>query len=70
MVNKTFTHQLLEELADTAKISDIQKRLQDSATLLVAYPDASSDQSEEWMNVIDCCRIELRRRFYHKRLTG
>ncbi len=70
MVNKLLPTSCFEELADTAKISDIQKRLQDSATLLVAYPDASSDQSEEWMNVIDCCRIELRRRFYHKRLTG
>lgn len=70
MVSETFTHKILQELADTVKISDIQKRLQDSATLLVAYPDASSNQSEEWMKIIDCCRIELRRRFLHKRLTG
>ena len=70
MLNRTFTHELLQELADTAKISDIQKRLQDTATLLIAYPDASSDQSEKWLNVIDCCRIELRRRFHHKRLEG
>ena len=70
MVSKSFTHSLFEELTKADKISDIQKRLQDTATLLVAYPDATSDRSEEWVATINCCRVELRRRFQNKKITG
>jgi|TARA_R100001460_G_scaffold687_5_gene3120 hypothetical protein len=66
MVSKAFKHDLVGELAQVEKISDIQKRLQDTATLLVAYPDANSDLSEQWIEIINCCRIELRRRFQSK----
>ena len=57
----------MEKLAKEEKISDIQQKLLDSSALLVAYPDASEEKSKEWMTIIDCCRIELRRRFLSKR---
>lgn len=66
-VSKTFTTKVIEELAKIEKISDIQKKLLDTSSLLVAYPDASEDKSKEWMTTINCCRLELRRRFLSKR---
>ncbi len=66
-VSKTFTTKMIEELAKIEKISDIQKKLLDTSSLLVAYPDASEDKSKEWMTTINCCRLELRRRFLTKR---
>jgi hypothetical protein len=66
-LSKTFTTKVLEELAKEKKISDIQKRLLDTSSLLVAYPDASEEKSKEWMTTINCCRLELRRRFLSKR---
>ncbi len=66
-VGKTFTTKVLEELAKEEKISDIQKKLLDTSSLLVAYPDASEEKSKEWMTTINCCRLELRRRFLSKR---
>ena len=66
-VSKTFTTKVLEELAKEEKISDIQKKLLDTSSLLVAYPDASEEKSKEWMTTINCCRLELRRRFLSKR---
>lgn len=66
-VGKTFTTKVLEELAKEKKISDIQRRLLDTSSLLVAYPDASEEKSKEWMTTINCCRLELRRRFLTKR---
>ena len=66
-VSKTFTTKVLEELAKEKKISDIQKKLLDTSSLLVAYPDASEEKSKEWMTTINCCRLELRRRFLSKR---
>jgi hypothetical protein len=65
-VGKTFTTKVLEELAKEKKISDIQKKLLDTSSLLVAYPDASEEKSKEWMTTINCCRLELRRRFLSK----
>jgi hypothetical protein len=50
------------QLANTKKISDIQRMLMDNATLLVAYPDSDREKSDEWYKKIDLCRIELRRR--------
>lgn len=66
-VSKTFTTKVIEDLAKVEKISDIQKKLLDTSSLLVAYPDASEDKSKEWMTTINCCRLELRRRFLTKR---
>ena len=66
-VSKTFTTKMIEELAKIEKISDIQQKLLDTSSLLVAYPDASEDKSKEWMTTINCCRLELRRRFLTKR---
>jgi len=66
-VGKTFTTKVLEQLAKEEKISDIQKKLLDTSSLLVAYPDASEEKSKEWMTTINCCRLELRRRFLSKR---
>ena len=66
-VSKTFTTKVIEELAKIENISDIQKKLLDTSSLLVAYPDASEDKSKEWMTTINCCRLELRRRFLSKR---
>ena len=66
-VSKTFTTKVIEELAKIEKISEIQKKLLDTSSLLVAYPDASEDKSKEWMTTINCCRLELRRRFLSKR---
>lgn len=65
-VGKTFTTKVLEQLAKEKKISDIQKKLLDTSSLLVAYPDASEEKSKEWMTTINCCRLELRRRFLSK----
>jgi hypothetical protein len=66
-VSKTFTTKMIEELAKVEKISDIQKKLLDTLSLLVAYPDASEEKSKEWLTTINCCRLELRRRFLTKR---
>ena len=66
-VSKTFTTKMIEQLAKVEKISDIQKKLLDTSSLLVAYPDASEDKSKEWLTTINCCRLELRRRFLTKR---
>ena len=66
-VSKTFTTKMIEELAKVEKISDIQKKLLDTSSLLVAYPHASEDKSKEWLTTINCCRLELRRRFLTKR---
>ena len=66
-VGKTFTTKVIEELAKVEKISDIQQKLLDTSSLLVAYPDASEEKSKEWMTTINCCRLELRRRFLSKR---
>lgn len=55
-------YQLMGQLANTKKISDIQRMLMDNATLLVAYPDSDREKSDEWYKKIDLCRIELRRR--------
>ena len=66
-VGKTFTTKVIEELAKVEKISDIQQKLLDTSSLLVAYPDASEEKSKEWMTTINLCRLELRRRFLSKR---
>ena len=55
-------YQLMGQLANTKKISDIQRMLMYNATLLVAYPDSDREKSDEWYKKIDLCRIELRRR--------
>jgi hypothetical protein len=37
--------------------------LMNYATLMVAYPDAGEDQSSQWLEALNACRVELRRRF-------
>jgi len=41
----------------------VQELLMNYATLMVAYPDAGEDQSNQWLEALNACRVELRRRF-------
>ena len=59
----TFTTKKIGEVANMKKVSEIQEMLMNNATLLVAYPDASKDKSDQWLKTVDICRIELRRRY-------
>tara|TARA_R100001015_G_C4595626_1_gene150835 strand:+ start:658 stop:909 length:252 start_codon:yes stop_codon:yes gene_type:complete len=61
-VSEKFIHELREKVIATEKISEIQEMLQNMATLMVGYPDASEDQSRQWLDTLNVCRIELRRR--------
>ena len=60
------SHQLNQDLRERVirieKISEIQEMLQNMATLMIAYPDATEDQSNEWLTTLNVCRVELRRR--------
>ncbi len=53
---------LRERVIKIEKISEIQEMLQNMATLMIAYPDATEDQSNEWLTALNVCRVELRRR--------
>ena len=61
-MSQQFIHDLREKVIKIEKISEIQEMLQNMATLMVGYPDASEDQSKQWLDTLNVCRIELRRR--------
>jgi len=55
-----------QQLASMHKVSEIQEILLNKATMMVAYPDASADESDLWDWQVSACRIELRRRWQAK----
>ena len=59
----SFLCKLKAELEGKEKISEVQEMLMNYATLMVAYPDAKEDQSSQWLEALNACRVELRRRF-------
>jgi len=59
----SFLCKLKTELEGKEKISEVQELLMNYATLMVAYPDAGEDQSSQWLEALNACRVELRRRF-------
>jgi len=61
-MSEKFIHDVREKVIKMEKISQIQETLQNMATLMVGYPDASEDQSKRWLDTLNVCRIELRRR--------
>ena len=61
-MSQQFNHDLRERVIRIEKISEIQELLQNTATLMVAYPDATEGQSQQWLDTLNVCRIELRRR--------
>ena len=63
-MSQQFIHEVREKVIAMEKISEIQEMLQNMATLMVGYPDASEDQSRQWLDTLNVCRIELRRRHH------
>ena len=61
-MSQQFIHDMREKVIAIEKISEIQEMLQNMATLMVGYPDASEEQSKRWLDTLNICRIELRRR--------
>ena len=61
-MSQQFIHEMRERVIKMEKISEIQETLQNMATLMVGYPDASEEQSKQWLDTLNLCRIELRRR--------
>ena len=61
-MSEKFIHEVREKVIKMEKISQIQETLQNMATLMVGYPDASEDQSKRWLDTLNVCRVELRRR--------
>ena len=61
---------LNSELEAKDKISEVQEALMNYATLMVAYPDAKEDQSSQWLEALNACRVELRRRFKQQPSQG
>tara|TARA_R100001079_G_scaffold89261_1_gene51858 strand:- start:218 stop:469 length:252 start_codon:yes stop_codon:yes gene_type:complete len=61
-MSQQFVHEMREKVIKMEKISEIQETLQNMATLMVGYPDASEEQSKQWLDTLNICRIELRRR--------
>jgi len=61
-MSEKFIHDVREKVIKMEKISQIQETLQNMATLMVGYPDASEEQSKQWLDTLNICRIELRRR--------
>ena len=59
----SFLSKLKTELEGKKKVSEVQEMLMNYATLMVAYPDAGEDQSSQWLEALNACRVELRRRF-------
>ena len=59
----SFLCKLKTELEGKEKISEVQEMLMNYATLMVAYPDGGEDQSNQWLEALNACRVELRRRF-------
>ena len=64
-MSQQFIHDMREKVIAMEKISEIQEMLQNMATLMVGYPDASEEQSKQWLDTLNICRIELRRRHPH-----
>jgi hypothetical protein len=63
-VSQQFIHDMREKVILMEKISEIQEMLQNMAVLMVGYPDASEEQSKQWLDTLNVCRIELRRRHH------
>jgi hypothetical protein len=61
-VSQQFIHEMREKVIAMEKISEIQEMLHNMAALMVGYPDASEEQSKRWLETLNICRIELRRR--------
>jgi allophanate hydrolase subunit 1 len=61
-MSEKFIHDVREAVIKMEKISQIQETLQNMATLMVGYPDASEQQSKRWLDTLNVCRVELRRR--------
>ena len=64
-MSQQFIHDMREKVIAMEKISEIQEMLQNMATLMVGYPDESEEQSKRWLDTLNICRIELRRRHPH-----
>ena len=62
-MNENEKNQFRDMLANKKNVSEIQEILLNKATLMVAYPDASADESEVWDWQVSACRVELRRRW-------
>ena len=61
-MSEKFIHDMREKVIKMEKISEIQETLQNMATLMVGYPEASEEQSKRWLDTLNICRIELWRR--------
>ena len=61
-MSQQFIHDMREKVIAIEKISEIQEMLHNMAALMVGYPDASEEQSKQWLDTLNICRIELRRR--------
>ena len=61
-MSQQFIHDMREKVIAMEKISEIQEMLHNMASLMVGYPDASEEQSKQWLDTLNICRIELRRR--------
>ena len=61
-MSEKFIHDVREKVIKMEKISEIQEMLHNMAALMVGYPDASEEQSKQWLDTLNACRIELRRR--------
>ena len=66
----SFLSELKADLESKEKISEVQELLMNYATLMVAYPDAGEDQSSQWLEALNACRVELRRRFKRQTPQG
>ena len=63
MINEGEKNKFRDLIANKKNISEIQEILLNKATMMVAYPDASSDDSDMWDWQVSACRVELRRRW-------
>ena len=61
-MSQQFIHDMREKVIAMEKTSEIQEMLHNMAALMVGYPDASEEQSKQWLDTLNICRIELRRR--------
>ena len=65
-MNENEKNKFRDLLANKKNVSEIQEILLNKATLMVAYPDASADESGMWDWQVSAYRIELRRRWQSK----
>ncbi len=63
MIKEDDRNKFRDLIANKKKISEIQEILLNKATMMVAYPDASADDSDMWDWQVSACRVELRRRW-------